>query len=208
MAKNKVICIGRQYGSDGRAIGKAVAEKLGIPYYDKELMEEAIKDTDLPKDILRKVDEKVPNSLFFEVFYEGKEKKYYGMNASEIVHAMQEKLILKKAQESSCVIIGRCADQILSDANEFPVDVLSIFICAPMEDRIKRVVKRESLDGKTASDLIRKTDKKRKNYYNYYTGKDWGKPSDYDVCINSSSRSREGTVNMICDLYEHIQEHQ
>ncbi len=204
MAKNKIICIGRQYGSDGRAIGQAVAQQLNIPCYDKELLEEALKDTDLPKDLLRKEEEKGPTSLFYEVFYEGKEQKYYGLNASEIMYAMQEELIVKKAQESSCVIIGRCADQILQETKEADVEVLSVFICAPTKDRIDRVVEREGVDAKKAAEIIRKTDKKRKNYYNYYTSKDWGKPSDYDICINSSSTSREVVVHALCEIYKHM----
>lgn len=205
MKKNKIICIGRQYGSGGREIGRAVAEKLGIAYYDKELIDEALKGTDLPLGEMQKADEHALDPLPYERFYRGENKDFYGMNASEIMFVLQKELILKKAGEGPCVIIGRCADQILEDADS--AEVLSLFISAPIEDRIRRVMERENINEKEASKLIRKIDKKRRKYYGYYTDKDWGKPSDYTLCINSSDWSGEGVVEMICALYENLEQY-
>ncbi len=192
---NKIICIGRQYGSGGRVIGEAVAKKLGISFYDKDLLDEALAKTDLPQEALRNADEKRKNPFMYSVYYQGKDKEYYGMDASSILFEMQKKIILENAKKGDCVFVGRCADFILSECKD--ISVLSVFIVAPMKDRIARIMEREGIDEKSASDKIRKIDKKRKAHYDYYTGKDWGKPSDYDIIINSSRWGEQGSVELI-----------
>lgn len=203
--KNKIICIGRQFGSGGREIGCSVAEKLGIPYYDRDLIDEALKGTDLPIEQMKEADEHALDPLPYERFYRGENKQFYGMNASEIMFALQKDLIIKKAKETSCVLIGRCADQILEDAQVG--EVLSVFISAPIENRIQRVMEREKIGAKEASALIRKIDKRRRKYYGYYTDGDWGKSSDYTICINSSDWKREAAVQLICDIYNKLEEY-
>ncbi|PNH20342.1 hypothetical protein B6K86_04985 [Lachnospiraceae bacterium] len=203
--KNKIICIGRQYGSGGREIGRLVAEKLGIPYYDRDLIDEALRGTDLPMEQMKKADEHALDPLPYERFYRGENKRFYGMNASEIMFSLQKDLIIKKAESESCVIIGRCADQILEDAGVG--EVLSLFISAPIEDRMQRVMEREKIGAREASALIRKIDKRRRKYYGYYTDKDWGKSSDYTLCINSSEWKRDALVQFICDVYNKLDEY-
>ncbi len=197
---NSIICIGREYGSGGKEIAVELAKKLNIPFYDKELLEEALKDTDLPLDKLKEAEEKRANPFFHTVFYEGKNKEYYGMDASEILFKMQEKVILEKAKQGDCIFVGRCADFVLSQCKD--VHVWNIFVTAPIENRIARIMEREGLDEKAASDKIRKTDKKRKAYYDFYTGRDWGKPSNYDLVINSASWGKEGGIIMLSHLYK------
>ena len=204
MEKNRIICIGRQYGSDGREIGHRVARELGIPCYDKEIMAEATKNSKIPREILEKHEEKVPNQFLMAQFFQGTDIGAYGKSSSEILYELERELILKKAKENSCIFIGRCADAILAD--EETVNAVSIFINAPMEDRIHRVMKRENLTEKGAVDIIRRTDKQRKSYYGFYTYKEWGNPSDYDFTINSSGFSTENIVKTICNIFELLKE--
>lgn len=200
MSKNTILCIGRQFGSGGRNIGQKIAEQLGVPYFDKALISEALKGTDLPRELLERSDERLPNPMFHPVFYQGSDPRFYGKTSSEILFAMQRDFILQKAKESSCVFVGRCADAILEKEND--LNVISVFITAPMDDRIRRVMEREKLGERAASDLIRRTDKQRKSYYGFFTDKDWGKPSDYDMVINSSDWSEEQIIEILKNLYE------
>ena len=200
MQKNTILCIGRQFGSGGRNIGKKIAAELSIPYYDKEILTKALMKTDLPADLLEKSDEKLPNPMFRPVFYEGSNPRFYGKTSSEILFALQKDFILQKAKESSCVFVGRCADAILE--KEHDLNVISVFIAASMEDRIERVMKRENIGERAASEMIRRTDKQRKSYYGYFTDKDWGKPSDYDMVINSSDWDEEQIITILKGLYE------
>ncbi len=201
---NNIICIGREYGSGGKEIATELSKKLGIPFYDKELLEEALKDTDLPLDKLKNAEEHLANPFFHTVFYEGKNKDYYGMDASQILFKMQQKVILEKAKQGDCIFVGRCADFVLSECKD--IHVWNIFIVAPIEDRVKRIMEREGVDAKTAVTKIRKTDKKRKAYYDYFTGKDWGKSSNYDFVLNTSSWGKEGCILMLKHLYNGTKE--
>lgn len=199
---NKIICIGRQYGSGGREIGYTLAKELGISFYDKEIMQEILNTSDLPRKLLEKADEHSPHSLLHTVLYQGAEKAYYGMESNAILFEMQKKFILKKAQQENCIIVGRCAGSILE--NQSGCCALSIFVAAQMDDRIQRIMERKKIDSHDASALIRKTDKQREKYYNFYTNKDWGKPSDYDITLNSSKWGSERSIALLLDLYTRL----
>lgn len=196
----KIICIGRQFGSGGHLIARNLAKRLEIPYYDKKIFEEAAKSGVLSKDILEKAEEKTANSLFQTIYYEGAEKEYYGMNANDILFEIQKKLILDYAEKSDCVIVGRCAGYILKNNTDHSVK--SIFMTAPMQDRIRMTMEVDSLSEKKAAAKIRKSDKARSSYYNFYTSCDWGKPSDYDFCINTASNEHDLLAEMLCKIYE------
>ncbi|MGN1482048.1 AAA family ATPase [Porcipelethomonas sp.] len=196
----KIICIGRQFGSGGHFIAHKFADCLDIPYYDKKIFDETVKSGILSKDILEKAEEKAANAFFHTVYYEGGEKEYYGMNANDILFEIQKKLILNYAEESDCVIVGRCADYILKNNTDYMVK--SIFMTAPMKDRIRMTMEVDSLSEKAAAAKIRKSDKLRSSYYNYYTSCDWGKLSDYDFCINTASNDEGQIVDVLCKIYE------
>ena len=184
-----VITIGREYGSGGRFIGRLVAEKLGIPFYDNELLIEAAKESGLSPSIFESYDEKQDG------FLGGGLGMYsYDMTLSQKVFLAQFDAIKKIAEEKSCVIVGRCADYVL---REHP-NVVNVFICAPMEDKIKRAIEYYGIKPEKAASYIVKKDKKRKGYYNFYTDMDWGKASNYDLCINSRI-GIEGCVDTIVD---------
>ena len=171
-----VITIGREYGSGGRFIGKLLAEKLGIPFYDNELLIKAAEESGLSESVFKNYDEKRDG-----VFTSGLGIYSYDLTLGQKVFLAQFDSIKKIAAEESCVIVGRCADYVLKDHP----NLISIFITAPMSDKIKRAVDYYGVNPNKAQSIIHKTDKKRKSYYNFYTDKDWGKASNYDLCINS-----------------------
>lgn len=200
---SRVICISREHGSGGREIALALSEKLGIPCYDKEVLDEALENTDLPKEILRAAAEHKTNPFLHTVFYEGKNKEYYGKDAHTIVFRMQEKIIRQKALAGDCIFVGRCADAVL--AKEEKVEVLNVFIAAPINERINRIMKVNHLNMKNAVVKIKKMDKKRELYYKYFAKKDWGKSSEYDLTINSARWGQEICVKMIQGIYEQME---
>ncbi len=171
-----VITIGREYGSGGRFIGKLLAEKLNIGFYDNELLVKAAEDSGLSEVVFKNYDEKKDSFLV-----NGIGMYSYDMSLGQKVFLAQFDAIKKIAKQESCVIVGRCADYVLKD---YP-NVVNVFICAPMEDKINRAVKYYGLNPNKAAAQIIKMNKKRRGYYNFYTDKDWGKASNYDLCINS-----------------------
>ena len=183
-----VITISREYGSGGRFIGKLVAEKLGINFYDSEILTKASELTGISKVFLEGYDE-TKESIF--TYAQG----LYGMDMSigQKVFLAQFEAIKRIAESESCVIVGRCADYVLK---ENP-NVVTVFICAPQEEKINRAITYYGIEPNKASSVINKKNKKRRSYYNFYTDKDWGNPSSYDLCINSKN-GIETAVDAIC----------
>jgi len=171
--KDVIICIGRQYGSGGRFIGKLLAERLNIPCYDKELIAESSKKGEMSKEVIESNDE-VPNNVMYSVFQNG-----HPINQQ--VFLAQFEAIRDLSNKGPCVIVGRCADYILEDRK----NVVSIFITAPIEERLKRATQFYNLDSNKALKAIKKVDKKRRDYYNFYTNRKWGEASNYDLTLNS-----------------------
>ncbi len=185
-----IITIGREFGSGGREIGLKLAEKLDIPFYDKELILETAKKTKLEESIVEKFDEKYA----FPGFHTSNLFDIYQMPMSDRIYIAQADVIREIAEKGSAVIVGRCADYILED----DPDCFKIFITAPMKEKIER--KREILEGKSDKEIenhIEKIDKKRSKYYSYYTDGIWGKASTYNLCVDSSVLGIDGTVDLI-----------
>ena len=197
-----IITIGRQYGSAGHSIGKILADDLGIKYYDKELLERAAKDSGLCQELFENHDEKPTNSFLYSLVMDSYSFGYgstmMDMPLNQKVFLAQFDAIKKISQDGPCVIVGRCADYALE---ENP-NVLSIFIKADMQDRIRRIAKLYDLSDAKAKDKITKIDKQRASYYNYYTSKRWGEVDSYDLCLNSSVFGIDGTVDMIKQAIE------
>lgn len=191
-----IYTIGREFGSGGHEIGAELARWLGIPLYDKVFIEMAESASGIKSEILEQANEKKENGWFYTVHYNGAEN-LRGLSANEILFRIQSSLVLEYAAKSDCVIVGRCADHILDKAD---IQHLSIFISAPLEARIKRISNIKALTEKEAAALIARTDKQRKSYYEYYTGKSWGKPCSYDLCLNSASFGIERTAEIIAKL--------
>lgn len=198
MAK-RVITINRLYGSNGRLIGKALAQELGIHYYDKELLKIASEQKDIPYDELLKVDEKRASSWRYPIedpYQMNPQYRFYPMN--DVLFQTQSEIISSLADKEDCVIIGRCANSVLGD------QCSSIFIHAPLEARVKTVMTRLGRTEKSARSMIKSVDKERRSYYEYYTDGRWMDMAQYDLCIDSSRLTQKQIVSMLVSLYESI----
>ncbi len=200
MAEKLAITIGRQYGSGGREIGNRVGEILGFRVYDKELLTLAAEKNGINPEALKRVDEKATNSLLYTLALGSSlyGARNFGMDVpiNDQLFLTQTEIVRKAAAEESSVFVGRCADYILRNHP----NRISFFIYADKEARIARVAARNGLSREEAIDRIAKTDKKRINYYNFYTGKKWGKFDNYHFSIDSSLLGIEGTAQMIADI--------
>lgn len=198
MANHTVITIGRQYGSGGHDIGMKLAEELGIPCYDKELLARAAKDSGLCQELFENHDEKPTNSFLYSLVMDTYSTGYSSAAFTEMplnhkVFLAQFDTIKKIAAEGPCVIVGRCADYALADVP----GVVNVFVHADLQSRIVRIARRHDLTNAKAKDLILKTDKKRASYYNYYSSKKWGEAAGYDLCLNTGILGLDGAVHMI-----------
>lgn len=198
MKDHFVITIGRQFGSGGREIGEKLAQKLNVKCYDKELLALAAKDSGLCQQMFEMHDEKPTNSFLYSIVMDTYAGIYNPQNMIEMpinqkVFLAQFDTIKKIADRESCIIVGRCADYALED---FP-GLTSIFIHAAMESRIKRISEKYEIKENKAKDMIIKTDKRRASYYNYYTNKEWGNASSYNISIDSSRFGIDKTVQLI-----------
>ncbi len=200
-SKRFVITVARQYGSGGREIGLRLGELLGVPAYDKELITMAAQKSGMSSEVLNHVDEKATSSLLYTLAmgssYFNNAAHNMNIPINDKLFMTQSELIREKAASESCVIVGRCADYVLRNAE----NKISIFIYAPKDFKIKRIIERhEGIDEKQAKDLSQKTDKRRINYYNYYTGKKWGSPENYQIMIDSSVLGVEGTAQALAGI--------
>ena len=201
---NAVYTIGREFGSGGLVIGKALAERLGINFYDKELLQRAAKDSGFCQEIFENHDEKPTNSFLYSLVMDTYSAGSYSsapfldMPLNHKVFLAQFESIKKIVEQESCVIVGRCADYALADNP----DCINVFIHAEIEDRIKWISKRLNITENKAKDTIQKKDKQRASYYNYYTSKKWGDSRSYDLSLNTSKLSVDDCVEMIIKYRE------
>lgn len=196
MNTKRIITIGRQFGSGGREVGQKLAERLGIPYYDRELLIRTAKESGLSEAVLKNYDER-PRSLLFTA---ATDPYAFGMLSAGVDESIENralnatmKTIWAIEKEGPCVIIGRAADYFLKN----PEEALKVFIYAPMDIRIKTVMAREDLTEDKARKLILQTDKKRAAFYNFYTMKEWGAMASYDICLNSGMIGVDGAVDTL-----------
>ena len=198
MAKTgMVITIGRQYGSGGHVVGKLLAEKLEIPYYDKSLLSEASRDSGISEELFENHDEKPTRSLLYSLVTGIQSRPdpagmYLDMPLNHRIFLAQFDTIRRIASEGPCVLVGRCADYVLRDRP----DVINVFIRADMEHRVARAIERGD-DPLHAEDIIRREDKRRASYYNYYATGTWGDVNNYDLCIDSSKLGYEECANLL-----------
>lgn len=191
------VTIARRYGSGGHDIGKLVADWLGIDFYDKEILAVAAKESGIDVAHFEAADEKPANSFLYSIAMSGQIYANAGdFLTNDKLFAFQSNAILKTAKEKPGLFVGRCADYILRDLP----NVVKIFIHADDETRIKRIMEIKNVNEAEAKTLIKKADKKRASYYNFYADGKWGDPSLYDLTINSSRLGIEGTAEAICDV--------
>lgn len=191
---NKIITIGREFGSGGRELGRKLAEYLGFEYYDKEIISEISKNTSLSEQYVQQVMEKNPHDLFpITVAHTFSYIDTYAMQQKQAVYVEQEKVIKSMADKSNCIIVGRCADYILRDYDPF-----KIFVYAGMQSKIKRCFERETdkeqFSEKKMRRYIKNVDKNRARYYDFYTGLKWGDKLNYDICVNTTDMNFDEIV--------------
>lgn len=198
MKTNTIITIGRQYGSAGREIGYKLAEDLEIKLYDKEMLSRAAKESGICEEIFETHDEKPTNSFLYSLVMDTYSMGYTGSTYTDMpinhkVFLAQFDAIKKIADEGPCILVGRCADYALESYE----NVVSVFIHADLDVRIRRIARIYDLPDNKAKDIITKTDKKRASYYNYYTNKRWSDAESYDLCLNSAELGIAGTAQII-----------
>ena len=179
MAK-RIITISREFGSGGRFIGAEVAKKLGIAYYDKNIINEIAKKSGLSLESVQESAELFPKKGLFAYALTGRD--ITGKSVEDLVYEAQRKVILELAEKEPCVIIGRNADFILKDRN----DVLNVFIHGDRPEKTQRICQLYNVSEKDAVKMMADTDKRRMTNYNFYTDQKWGKASNYTLCLNSS----------------------
>ena len=203
MGERTIYTLGRQFGSGGRQVGKALAERLGIPYYDKELLAMAAKDSGFSEELFHSADEKPASSLLYSLVMGNYPMSsgtlgFNEMPLNDQLFLIQSNTIRKVAKKGSCIIIGRCADYILKGNP----DLISIFIHAPLEARVKRAVECYEVPTDRAEEVCLKNDKSRANFYNYYSDQKWGMCRTYSLSLDSSLLGIEGCVDEIIRFTE------
>ncbi len=190
-----IITISRQYGSGGRFVAEKLAEKLGVPFYDNKIITMAAKKSGYSESIFENIEQTSTHSLLYSLSMFGSTAGVYGLPLSDKVYIIQSDIIKKIAEEGPCVIVGRCADFVLKDKK----NVIDVFLHSDMQDKIARAVKYYGIDPDKAESEIRKKDKKRAAYYNYYTGEIWGDGSRYDISLKTDLIGIDGCVDLIAD---------
>ena len=204
MAKtNTIITIGREYGSAGREIGYKVADYFGIKLYDKEMLARAAKESGICQELFETHDEKPTSSFLYSLVMDTyslgySAGSYADMPINHKVFLAQFDTLKKIASEGPCILVGRCADYALEDFD----NVLSVFIHADMNARIRRIARIYDLTDAKAKERIVKTDKQRASYYNYYSNKKWSDADSYNICLDSSVLGIDGTAEAIERLVE------
>ena len=194
MSKN-IITISRQFGSGGRTVGRMLAERLGIPFYDKELVKQVADETGFDVKFIEENGEFSPSkSIFSFAMSQGIPVVQNGLSMSDFIFCVQRQVILKLA-EQPCVIVGRGADYILRDRE----DCFNVFIHADVQSRAERIVKLYGESEKRPEQRLADKDKKRKIYYKHYTDREWGDAKNYDICLNSGKIGIDKCVELILD---------
>ncbi len=202
ISDNFTLTLGRQFGSGGRKIARKVADMLGIEFYDKNLIAIAAKESGLSENLFDGIDEKPTNSLLYSLvmglqsdrsssFY-----RYGDILNSDTIFRIQSQVIEDLVSDKSCVVVGRCSDYVLRNKK----NVLNIFIHADEEFKLERVMRIYKQNEKEALETMKKTDKKRSNYYNFYTNQEWGNALNYHLSLNSAALGIDDSAKLICDF--------
>lgn len=193
--KNRIITISREFGSGGRTIGKEVAERLGIPCYDSELLEKIAEQSGFAKEFVAEQGEYAAGKSWFSQALAGRD--YRGHSYQDDLWLVQCRVITELAQKGPCVIVGRCADYILRSK----ADCLRVFIHADMKSRAKRIVELYGDRSESPEKRLQDKDKRRMAYYQFYTDMKWGDVRNYHIALNSSKLGIEKCVDILADLY-------
>lgn len=198
---NRVIVISREYASGGSEIGRRLAAKLGIPFYDRKFVDAAVKDSGLAQDFVQQEERKFISSLLFNLSTGG----YHYANdrsVSDQIHIAECNALKKVAAQGDCVIVGRCADYILRDQAE----IFSVFVHADMATRVKRCVEEYGMEGRRIEQTIREKDRTRARHYEYYTDRTWGDRNNYHLSLNAGRLGVDRSVELICQALDLVKE--
>ena len=200
MDKHYCICIGRKFCSGGRNVAAIVAQKLGVNVYDRDLLKKAAQNTGFSEQFFDEADEEKTRKGLRGLFMNHLSSNGLSNNylSNESIFNMQSDAIRNIHETEDCVFIGRCADYVLRDSDR----LLNVFIAADIDDRVARVCRHadEGMTPSKALSLIEDIDRKRSSYYNYYTGRTWGDPAVYDICLNSTTLGYEKCADIIVSL--------
>ncbi len=208
----KIITISREYGSGGHTIAKLTAEKLGLSFYDSEIIDMAAKDSGLSPDFIKKTEQSISSGLLYTLLL-GASYAAPGTSglrtsanvpttplADQVFNA-QRNVIIELAKKGPCVIVGRCSDYILRNCPEIDrSNLLNVFVYAPLADKVKRAIEQKGLDPASAEKEVKLIDKRRANHYNTFTERTWGKRDHYDLLINSSLLGLEKSADFIAQV--------
>lgn len=205
MTEKYVLTFARQFGSGGHEVAKTTAEILGIPFYDKELIAIAAKESGLSEHLFDGLDEKPTNSFLYSLVMGVQSGastycRYGDVTGSDNIFRIQAQVIRQIADKEPCVIVGRCADYILREYE----NLVSIFVHADMEQRTARIMKRYNLKEKNAEDYINKTDKRRNSFYNFYTNRIWGSVENYNLAIDTAQVGIKNAAEIIADYVKKL----
>ena len=190
---NSIITISRQYGSGGRFIAKKLAERLGVPFYDNEIITMAAKESGYAENLFEKAEQISTHSLLYSLSMFGSATGVYGLPLSDKVYLIQSDIIKECAEKGPCVIVGRCSDFVLKDHP----NLINFYLYSDIESRIKRVQKYYENDAKDLREDILSRDKKRATYYNYYTTQRWGNTDNYHLSLHTDAVGIDGSVDIL-----------
>ncbi|MCH5295364.1 MAG: cytidylate kinase-like family protein [Treponema sp.] len=210
----KIITISREYGSGGHSIAKMTAEKLGVPFYDSEIIDMAAKDSGLSPDFIKQNEQNISSGWLYTLLLgasyaaPGTTSVATNHNAAmttlplaDQVFNAQRNVIIELAKKGPCVIVGRCADYILRHCEDINRDeLLNVFVYAPLADKVQRAIEQKGLNPATAEKEVKLIDKRRANHYNTFTERTWGNRIHYDLLLNSSLLGLEKSAELIVEL--------
>lgn len=195
-----IITIGRQYGSGGREIGRRLSKALSIPFYDKDILRMNAEESGLKESYFHMVDERAGDRLLYRIINTLKPELTQPSFGSDLISSdnlfrFQSAVIRKLAAEESCIIIGRCADYVLEASDN--INLVRLFLHADLDYRIDRITSLGYYDKADVPRNIKRADKERRDYYRYYTGRDWENPGNYDLTVNTATLGTEDTISLI-----------
>ena len=190
--KNRVVTISREFGSGGRTIGRKLAEELGIPCYDAELIQQLARESGFSEDYIRDAGEYAPGGYLSLL-----SNRAFALTNEDVLWELQYKVITDLAEKGPCVIVGRCADYILRDT----ADCLKVFIHADMDFRAKRIVEVYGEREQTPEQRLKDKDKRRAAYHRFYTNMKWGHAQNYHICLDSGKLGIDTCVAILRQLY-------
>ena len=203
MSKNFVITIGREYGSGGREIGRLLAERMGVAYYDMNLIQKVAAESGYSEAYVQEAEQKVSNTMLLNLYswYTAATSEQDLPKVEQLYHA-ETRVIRELAEKGSCVIVGRLANHILRDFD----NTFNVFIGADMEAKVARVMRRDGISQEAAEKQIHKAEKERANHCAYFTHEQWGNAKQYDLMVRSNLLGIQGTVEMIVSVLQKLRE--